>query len=148
MRMLLHHDHCKGKTSYEELRMVDGVLQETYQEVCRMLGLLQDDSEWDEALNEGSVTKMSSALRELFVTIIMFCMPSNPQELFNKHCLEWADDMLLHAQRSGKVLNEDQIRTLVLLDIKQRLHSWDRELKHFRIAEPTDEEHSVYAENC
>jgi hypothetical protein len=88
MRILLHHDHSKGKICFNDLRTVDGILQESYQEVCRHLGLLQDDREWDEALSEGCATKMSSALRELFITIILFCMPSNPQELFDKHFLE------------------------------------------------------------
>jgi ATP-dependent DNA helicase PIF1 len=83
---------------------------------------------------------MSSALRELFVTILLFCMPSNPQELFNKHYLDWADDFIFEAQKNEVVLNESQIRTMVLIDIQERLHSWDRELKHFRIAEPTKEE--------
>ena len=36
--MLLHHDQCKGCTSYENLRTVNGNLLETYQEVCRALG--------------------------------------------------------------------------------------------------------------
>ena len=40
LRMLLHHDHCKGKTSFEDLRTVDGSCFETYQETCRVIGLL------------------------------------------------------------------------------------------------------------
>ena len=92
LRMLLHHDHCKGKVSFEDLCTVGGDLKETYQEVCRVLGLLQDDLEWDEALSEAAFTKMPSALRELFVMIILFCMPSNPKKLFNKHYLEMAED--------------------------------------------------------
>ena len=63
LRMLLHHDHSKGTCSFEELRTHDGVLMESYQEVCRALGLLQDDREWDEALTEGALTKMPLALR-------------------------------------------------------------------------------------
>jgi hypothetical protein len=72
LRMLLHHDQCKGKTSFEDLITVQGIHHESYQEVCRVLGLLQDDREWEEVLTEGALTKMSQALRELFVTILMF----------------------------------------------------------------------------
>ena len=54
MRMLLHNDHCKGKKSFSDLMTIDGDKKESYQEVCRALGLLQDDREWDEALNEGA----------------------------------------------------------------------------------------------
>ena len=43
LRMLLHHEHCAGCTSFQELRTVDGEAKDSYQEVCRALGLLQDD---------------------------------------------------------------------------------------------------------
>ena len=99
LRMLLHHDHCKGKKSVEDLRMVDGDCLETYQEACRVIGLLQDDREWDEVLTEGAVTKMSPALQELFVTILMFCYPANPLELFNNHFSDWADDFKREAEK-------------------------------------------------
>ena len=140
LRILLHHDHCKGKISFEDLRTVDGQALESYQEVCQSLGLLQDDKEWDQALTEGTVTKMPSALRELFTTILLFCMPSNPQELFDNHFLEWSDDFLLAAQKRSAVLSESQLRTKILLDIRQRLNAWERDLKHFRLREPTESE--------
>ena len=38
------------------------------------------------------------------------------------------------------MLSESQKRTLVLLDIKERLHSWDRSLKQTGIQEPTQED--------
>ena len=71
LRMLLHNDHCMGKTSFDDLMCIADNKYETYQEVCRNLGLLQDDNEWDDALMEGSNTKMSSSLRELFVVIVI-----------------------------------------------------------------------------
>ena len=140
LRMLLHHDHCKGKKGFEDLRTIDGHTLETYQEVCRVLGLLQDDREWDEALEEGSLTLMSASLRELYVTILMFCMPASPRDLFEKHHLQWAEDYEHNAKKRGSHLSDAQKRTMVLVDIQQRLHSWDRSLKQIGIAEPTMEE--------
>ena len=140
LRILLHHEHCKGKTSFEELRRVDGVLMESYQDVCRSLGLLQDDNEWDQALTEGAATKMPAALRELFITILLFCMPSNPQELFDKHHMEWSDDIKFDAQKRSLVLSESQLKIKVLLDISHRLNARDRNLQNFRIKEPSKEE--------
>ena len=140
LRMLLHHDHSKGKRSFEHLKSVDGVVQESYQEVCRQLGLLQDDREWDEALAEGALTAMPSSLRELYVIIVLFCMPANPKELFNNHYNEWADDFKAGALRKNIVLTEAQIRTLVLLDIKHRLQSWDRDINIINIPQPTNQE--------
>ena len=140
LRMLLHHDHCKGSTSFTDLRSINGDTKESYQEVCRALGLLQDDKEWDEALTEASGIRMPTVLRELFVTIILFCMPSNPKELFEKHFLEWAEDFQANEQKKGTTLTERQIRTLVLLDIKKRLQAWDRDLKIISLKDPTEED--------
>ena len=140
LRMLLHHDHSKGKISFDDLRTVDCILQESFQEVCRYLGLLQDENEWDEALTEGALTAMPSALRELFVTIVLFCMPANPKELFMKHYLEWADDFKAKASKKMIILTDAQIKTLVLLDIKRRLQSWDRYIKIINIPETTQQE--------
>ena len=95
-----------------------------------MLGLLQDDREWDEVLCEGAVTKMSSALRELFVIILLFCMPANPRELFDKHHMEWGDDFTAKAYKKGIVISETQVRTLILLDIQHRVQSWGRDLRN------------------
>ena len=62
LRILLHHEHSKGKKSFEDLRTVDENTMESYKEVFRVLGLLQYDREWDEALAEGSSTFMPAVL--------------------------------------------------------------------------------------
>ena len=113
---------------------------ESYQEVCRHLGLLQDDKEWDDVLTEGSVTKLSSALRELYTTILLFSMPADPKQLFESHYLEWTDDFVHEAEEKGIQYNDAQLRTLVLMDLKKRLQSWERNLTNFGLVEPTKEE--------
>ena len=113
---------------------------ESYQEVCRHLGLLQDDKEWDDVLTEGSVTKLSSALRELYTTILLFSMPADPKQLFESHYLEWTDDFVHEAEEKGIQYNDAQLGTLVLMDLKKRLQSWERNLTNFGLAEPTKEE--------
>ena len=140
LRMLLHHDHSMGKTSFEDIKTIEAELCESYQEACRLLGLLQDDKEWDEVLTEGSITKLSPALRELYTTILLFCMPANPKELLEKHYLEWTDDFVNEAEKKGIKLNDSQLKTLVVTDLKQRLQSWDRQLSAFGIKEPTEAE--------
>ena len=104
------------------------------------MGLLQDDREWDDFLTDGAATKMCPALRELFITILLFCLPASPKDLFDAHYLEWADDFVKAASRKGKSLSDQQLRTLILLDIRRRLQSWDRDLKTFRLPEPSLDE--------
>ena len=140
LRMLLHHDHCMGKISFDDLKTYDGEMCESYHEVCRLLGLLQDDKEWDAVLTEGSVTKLSAALRELYTTILFFSMPANPKELFDNHYLEWTDDFVYEAEEKGILLDEQQLKTMVLIDLKKRMQSWERQLSAFGLKEPTQEE--------
>ena len=74
LRMLLHHDHCRGKDSFADLRILDNGEQcETYKEVCREPGLLKDDQEWHTVLEESAITKLCPQICELFVVILMFC---------------------------------------------------------------------------
>ena len=122
------------------MKSIGGMERESYQEVCRLLGLLQDDLEWEEVLRDGALTQMCSALRELFVTILLFCMPANPKELFEGHHLDWADDFIKDSKNKGIELSQQQLKTLILLDIQRRLKSWDKDLKTFGLKEPSSDD--------
>jgi hypothetical protein len=53
LRMLLN---CvKGATSYEHLWTMDGREHDTFKDACIAMGLLADDNEWDQALEEAGV---------------------------------------------------------------------------------------------
>lgn len=140
LRILLHHDHCKGKTSFQNLMTVNGLPRSSYQEVCRELGLLQDDSEWDKALTESAVTENCPALREFFIIILLFCEPADEKTLFENHFMEWVDDIKSAASKKGMTLTVEQLRTLVLLDLEAKLQSREKELVDFKLPRPTKEE--------
>jgi len=53
LRMLLNY--VKGATSYEHLRSVDGIEHDTFKDELIAMGLLADDNEWDQALEEAGV---------------------------------------------------------------------------------------------
>ena len=141
LRILLHDDFCRGKTSFQDmLTLQDGTVKETYKAVCLELGLLSDNSEWRRALEESAITATSPQLRELYIIILMFCMPSNPRELFDEFFLSWADDFERKAMRQGKVIDDGQKRTMVLLDLEVRLQSFEKGLLDFGLPVPTPEE--------
>ena len=56
LRMLLHNQHCCGKTSFKDMLTIDVTVHESYQSVCCQLGLLSDDHEWTLLLTEAGVT--------------------------------------------------------------------------------------------
>ena len=85
LRMLLTHDHCKGKTSFEDLKTIQGQTREQFKDVCSEHGLLQDDSEYEVAIREAATTQIYLQIRDLFVIMLLFCSPTNPQAFFNRH---------------------------------------------------------------
>jgi len=51
--MLLNY--VKSATSYKHLRTVDGREHNTFKDACITMGLLADNNEWDQALEEAGV---------------------------------------------------------------------------------------------
>ena len=107
--------------------------------------MVQDDHEWDEAMTEAARTSRSGAmLRELYVTIMQFCQPSDPRQLFLTHWASWADDFKRHlGWLEIEELSDHQmvvLRTLVLKDLEQRLQSWEVSLSDCQLPIPTVEE--------
>jgi hypothetical protein len=51
--MLLNY--VKGATSYEHLQTVDGREHDTFKDACITMGLLVDNNEWHQALEEVGV---------------------------------------------------------------------------------------------
>jgi hypothetical protein len=135
MRMLLHNNHCRGKISFIDLKTIDGVVCETYQQVCNRLGLLEDDSEWIDALEDA--THMCLQLQRLFVMILIFCNPEGPRALFDRFWIIWYDDFSYKAQLRNIQLQESQLKTLVLQDIELNLSGFDNTLIEYKLPEIT-----------
>ena len=53
LRVLLHNK--AGATSFEDLRTVNGVEHPSFKTACQAMGLLEDDSEIDKAMEELSL---------------------------------------------------------------------------------------------
>ncbi|XP_067947388.1 uncharacterized protein [Watersipora subatra] len=55
LRIILHH--VVGPVSFHHLRTVEGHVCATFHETCRRLGLLKDDAQWREALEEAATVR-------------------------------------------------------------------------------------------
>ena len=118
LRVLLIH--VKGATSYEDLRTVNGVTYNTYQEACLHRGYLLDDNEAVNCMNEAVNDQMPSALRNLFATILIYNNPSNPLALWNQFKEHLSED-IMHKNNERVLLPETENECLLLLqDILQR----------------------------
>ena len=56
LRLLLLH--VPGATSFEDLRTVEGCLYDTFKEAAQKHGLFNDQTTWDQTLNEAAFMKM------------------------------------------------------------------------------------------
>ncbi|XP_077215969.1 uncharacterized protein LOC143850629 [Tasmannia lanceolata] len=115
----------EGLRSYEEIRTVNGVIHPTFKLACFSLGLLDGDKEWHDAINEASQWATAGQLRELFVTLLLFCEIANPFELWERNWQLLSDDIQFrqrhafgHAQLE---LNEYQIQSYTLFEIENIL---------------------------
>ena len=140
LRLLLHNPHCKGKTSFEELMSVNDRQLDSYQAVCRELGLLNDDQEWTIVLRDAAVTKMCPQLRSLYVVILLYCQPADPAHLFNDFWPDWTDDFKYRGEQRGLTFTDAQLRTMVRLDLQVRLQADGKDLEFFGLEPMTDEE--------
>ncbi|CAG8774706.1 10291_t:CDS:2, partial [Cetraspora pellucida] len=71
----------------------------TFKEACSALSLLQNDDKWDFCLLEAAQIQSGAQLRTLFATILLFCNPVYPENLWEKHFSALTDDLpLLHLQ--------------------------------------------------
>ena len=85
----------KGATSFADLRRVPGHPDPlpTFHAACLARGLLQDDGEWRVCLVEASEMHTGTRLRHLFVTLLLFGEPSQPDALWIEFRHHICDDL-------------------------------------------------------
>lgn len=133
MRLLLNL--VAGATTFEAIRTVDGIIYPTYREACFHRGLLESDNEWHVALDDASSYATAPQLRELFVTMLLFCEVSNPSSLWDRHWSDLADDVeynqrkLLHLPTL--MLSDLDKQTLALEAINNLLNQHGKSLADF-----------------
>jgi hypothetical protein len=84
----------KGATMFEDLRHVDGGDPlPTFHQACLACGSLEDDNEWRQCLQEAAHIASGYQLRNLFVTILRDCSPSDPLALWLEFRVHICDDL-------------------------------------------------------
>ncbi|XP_057310701.1 uncharacterized protein LOC130648664 [Hydractinia symbiolongicarpus] len=78
------YNHTLGTTAFEDLRAVNGNVAETFRDACLLCGRLQDDTEWNNTLQEAFNFQMLRQLRQLFAVRATHCEPSDPFTLWTR----------------------------------------------------------------
>ncbi|XP_017239700.1 uncharacterized protein LOC108212487 [Daucus carota subsp. sativus] len=133
LRMLL--TKVRGPTSFEDLRTVDGVLLPSFREACKEYGLLDDDKEWHDVLNQCSIGGLPPQIRQLFVHIIVNCKVTDIASLWNNHWKQMVDDILLQRRLLSEnlhlQLNDLQLQFYALAEIDDLLRAIGKSLKTY-----------------
>ena len=142
LRLLLTHVH--GPTSFEYLRVFNGLLYSTYKECCVARKLIDHDSEWSACLDEAKDSCTAPQLRHLFVLILLHNEPSNPTVLWNAYKSDLSEDYT-HTRRTlsrnrDDIFNTERDWNLALIDIEKRLLKADRTLLSFNMPIPVSQD--------
>jgi len=110
-----------GTTSFKHLRTVDDIEHPTFQVVCKALGLLQDDAKWDTCMREACIDQDAKRLRNLFVTLLLFYFPLNPEVSWERYRNDMSHDMRHRRITNGGTADDAYNDTLLLLEAKLTL---------------------------
>uniref|UniRef100_A0A453HYF7 ATP-dependent DNA helicase n=1 Tax=Aegilops tauschii subsp. strangulata TaxID=200361 RepID=A0A453HYF7_AEGTS len=125
LRVLLNH--VTGKTSFDDLLTVDGVLCGSFREAAERLGLIEADNTLDNCLTEAEQWAMPCSLRRLFATILVHCEPSDVRGLWDRHLDPMSDDY--RRSRTSPI----EVEQMVLLDIRGMLQSMGKDIVDFAL---------------
>ena len=124
-----------GATSFQHLRTVDNIVYQTFKDAFNALGLLQDDREWDDCLEEAGTVQAGGQLRRLFATLLLFCEVTCPERLWNKHSITLTDDILAHARREADdptlEISEEELQNRALYYLQTILQQNGKDLCDF-----------------
>ena len=91
----------KEPTSFKDIRTVEGHEYNTYREACLALGLLENDNQWNETLQQGAHYDSPAQHRTLIAVIPSYCEPFNPQALWDRHKDSMSEDILNTLRREN-----------------------------------------------
>ncbi|XP_072073598.1 uncharacterized protein [Arachis hypogaea] len=133
LRLLLNF--AKGPTCYEDIRTVDGILYPTFRDACYARGLLDDDREYIDAIEEASHWGSGIFLHKLFATLLFSNSMERPEHVWENTWSLLSDD-ILHRQRTlldnpDLHLTDEELKELTLIDVENIMNIYNRSLKDF-----------------
>lgn len=120
LRLLL--THVPGARDWDDFKNVCQPPAATFRDAATVLGLLEDDLEWDRCLEEAVTYQMPRQLRHLFATILMFNQPQDPFGLWVKHKEHMVQDFEYRLRLGGFVVDPEECNNAALWEIDEILH--------------------------
>ncbi|KAL6740116.1 hypothetical protein Aduo_013503 [Ancylostoma duodenale] len=134
LRILLLN--TKGKTSFEDLRTVEGIVYETFSDAAKASGFLDDDTYYRQSIEEAAQFQTPSTLRGFFACLLCYCEVVDATELWNEFARAMADDYL------HRGLGEAEAIAVAYFDIADRMQLLGRDLAQ-TIVPPVNQRPSI-----
>ncbi|XP_028782636.1 uncharacterized protein LOC114738734 [Neltuma alba] len=133
LRILL--TKVRGPRSFDEIKTVNGVVHSTFREACFALGLLDDDREYIVAINEASSWASGNALRKMFVSMLLCCCLSRPENVWKETSKLLAEDLLYIPRQDANTFSDlvslHEKEQLALIEIDKLLQSNGKSLDSY-----------------
>ncbi|XP_050207483.1 uncharacterized protein LOC126656902 [Mercurialis annua] len=130
----------KGPRSFEDIRTVGEIQYPALQVTCMAYGLLYDDKEWIQVLDESTAWASSQQLRRLFVILLIFCDVGDPVRLFNTFWRTLADDVEYNMLRifgiAYTTIPDEFVKKHVLFELEKLLNRKGNSLPDYNLPLP------------
>ena len=98
----------RGAKDWKDLYSFEGIEHPSFKLACIARGLLEDDQEWSQCLEEARHMQSGAQLRHLFVCILRECTPSNPRALWDTFWPSICDDLAYKLRRDAHIPEPSQ----------------------------------------
>ncbi|XP_074310812.1 uncharacterized protein LOC141646766 [Silene latifolia] len=125
-------NHVRGPTCYEDIRRVDGIPYNSFRNACYARGLLDDDKEYIDGIEEASRWGSATYLRSLFVTLLTSGSVSRVQDqrrYGKKHGGYYQTTSCTDSEDSQ--LTEEDLKNYTLIKIENLLQKNGSSLEKF-----------------
>ncbi|XP_021991438.2 ATP-dependent DNA helicase pif1-like [Helianthus annuus] len=149
----------KGPKSFDDIGTVNGHVHDTFRDACYALGLLDDDTEYTEAIKEANETATCSYIRVLFAMMLLSNTLSRPEVVWESTWKYMTDDFIYRLRKFHRSealsVPEDHLKNYALGEIEKFLLRNNSSLRRF-LTMPYPDEASladsqnrlIYKERC
>ncbi|XP_035834163.1 uncharacterized protein LOC118482677 [Helianthus annuus] len=145
LRILLNK--VKGPTSFDDIKTVNGQVYNSFRDACYALGLLDDDSEYIEAIKEANISGSAGYIRNLFATMLLSSTLSRPEVVWESTWKYMTDDFLYRFSKHHRVSDTSSLDNFRCRLINEELAHDRTDLQNVykgQVNLLTDEQRSVY----
>ncbi|XP_019154338.1 PREDICTED: uncharacterized protein LOC109150817 [Ipomoea nil] len=134
-RFVWKKDLRNGSHGKKDIRTVNGVHYASFRDVCYARGLVDDDNEYVDAIDEANHWASGDQLRRLFVTLLMSSCMGKPETVWNAVWPQLSDDAHFQIRKQlhsrDFVLTESHKMNFALEEIEKLLSIHGKSLKDY-----------------